>query len=745
MRFFLPGIVAAMLAMTSIAQESGVPTPPAAPTDPAEFARQARKFRELEAAQKEAAARELLLSQVFQRTDNRALYDVKYYGIHIDLSFLSESAIGQVDYQIVSTSHDLGVIELDLHTNLTVDSARVGALPAAVARADSLVHISLPQPADSGAVIDLSVFYHGQPFYGNTYDDGGMEFTTYHGNDVIFTSTEPFDSRNWFPCKDTPEDKADSIDVWVAVPEPLYAVSNGKLISIADYPGDKRQFHWQHRYPIVTYLIVITAAEFVVDSSIVNLGSEAIPVYNFSYPNSLESRTTFNNYAAALLQHYSNAFGAYPFADEKLGNANAGTWSTMEHQTCSTHDPWGGYDMQFSMIHENAHQWWGDMITCRTFHDIWLNEGFATWSEAIFQERQNQSFSAYLSFMKSLQPAQFGTLYVEDPLTQMIFDGSLAYDKGAWVVHMLRGVLGDSTFFDVLQQWAYSEFRYASASSADLEDFFSERTGVDLGYFFNQWVYYDGYPTYRKDWVCRYDPLRQQYRLDYEIRQIQLSTPTFRMPIQHTLITSSGNRDTVIWQQGRSQLYTIWLEDSISAIALDPTNWILRDSIIYNVPITLSVLPLSCPEAIVGEFYELQMDAVGLTPPYSISFLGGDLPYGIELNTQTQRLEGRPTLNGTFFFTLQATDSHVPPHVVQRVYQFTVLPALAACGDPDASGVVSISDAVYLINYIFASGPPPVSLGSADVDCNGLTTISDAVYLISYIFSGGPAPCAGCP
>ncbi|MGB5107770.1 MAG: M1 family metallopeptidase [Candidatus Zixiibacteriota bacterium] len=709
----------------------------------AEIKAQRLQYYEAEGARKDAAIKRYLLREARSINANQADYDVSYYGLHVSIFFPTESIKASIDYQLTSQVPALNTVDLDLIQDLIVDSVKVNSQPSPFSHIGAILSITLPTPMNTGQSFSMNVFYHGVPHSGYGYTDGGMGFMNNNGNLVCWTATEPFDSRNWWPCKDTPEDKADSIKLWIECPLNMTAAANGVLQTNTDLGNGRRVFYWKHNYPITTYLVALSVAEFDVVDTTWTYDGHTMPVYSYTFPNAYIYKEVFDTLTFPMLNIYSDAFGIYPFVNEKLANVNCGVYGTMEHQTCSFHDPFSFYDPVYLLIHENAHQWWGDMITCKTFHHVWLNEGFGTYSESIFYEQAYGTSQAYFNHMDVLKYLGGGTIYVEDPLNENIFDGSLSYNKGAWVVHMLRGVLGDSTFFSAIKDWTSSSFRYGSATTQDLSNSISNSVGADMSWFFNQWIYGDGHPEYDISWQCRPDTVNGGFKLEYAVEQVQTGGRLFKMPIRTTLVTTAGNRDTTLWNDNWSQFYSIHSPDSVTGVSFDPQEWILRT--VKRIPFTMHVATTVCADAEIGQPYYQKFEAVGGIEPYHWTFFGGDLPIGLDFEDDTVGvLSGIPNYAATFYFTLMVQDSKIPPQERLFSYSVTVNPPSALCGDADANAIVTISDAVYLINYIFVGGPAPAGAGG-DPDCNSIVTISDAVYLINYIFAGGPAPCEVCP
>lgn len=710
--------------------------------DAAELDQSRRQFIEDESARKEAAARRYLLDTAAKMNANQSDYDINYYGIHVSLDFSAESIDAAIDYQFTSLVSALTTIDLNLHDQLNVDSVIYAGAPITFSHFADILSISLPSSLEYGEQAIMTVYYHGQPFHGGGYADGGMAFDNHYGNTVCWTSTEPYNSRYWWPCKDTPSDKADSLELWIECPDYMYAASNGVLLEVTPAGQSRSEYHWKHLYPITTYLVALSVADFDVTTKNWNYDSYNMPVYAFNFPNAYSTISCYDTLTFSVLNHFSDAFGIYPFVNEKLGNADCGVWGTMEHQTCSFHDPFSGYDKEYLVIHENAHQWWGDMITCKTFHDVWLNEGFGTYSEAVFYERQFNSHQFYHDYMNSMRPiGSTGTIYVENPETEPIFDATTSYFKGAWVVHMLRGVIGEDSFFSFLQDWAFSEYRYGSATTADLSNFCSDWMGTDMSWFFNQWIHQPSNPDYEYAWICEPGLERAGYNFYLLIEQVQSHYNAYSMPIQIEISTTGGVIDTAVWNDQRDQFYKFNFDDSVTSVAFDPNDWILRT--VDEVEMSTYV-PNRCPDAILGEQYYHEIPIFGGTPPFTWSFLGGDIPYGMTYSDgENFVLSGVPTFKATYYMSIQVIDSSDPPAVFNQSVSLTVIDPPYLCGDADNNGQVSITDAVYIINYIFGGGPAPGS-NTGDVDCSQSISISDAVYIVNYIFGGGTEPCAGC-
>jgi hypothetical protein len=279
-----------------------------------------------------------------------------------------------------------------------------------------------------------------------------------------------------------------------------------------------------------------------------------------------------------MLGTFSELFGLYPFVDEKYAIYNFPWGGGMEHQTATAQ----GGDNAFSenlTAHEAAHQWWGDMVTCATWSDIWLNEGFATYSAALwFEHRSGSSDPVGLrNYMSQARPDEFDeAIYIPSPTdVSRIFSGNYSYRKGAWVVHMLRGVVGDQAFFDTLA--AYRDgFEYSAATTEDFREIAEDVWGGDLGWFFDEWVYGGGAPAYRYGHQ-EYEIAGQRY-LEISLEQTQ-TEGAFAMPLEIEIDEGEHQRRTVVWNSDSIQNYLLPVSAPVDALALDPDAWVLTRSV----------------------------------------------------------------------------------------------------------------------------------------------------------------------
>ena len=514
------------------------------------------------------------LNDMSSLTENQEKLDISYYRIELDIDFDSESISGSVMIQGSVGLNNPDSLEFDLLNNMVVDTVKYNGQATTYTHQDDLIKI----PAQSVAIPEgynflVNIIYHGTPEHCGA---GGFKFDEHLGIDHIWTLSEAYCARSWWPSKDDPSDKADSVDIIITVPnEPDFIVaSNGILVNMTE-TVNKKVYHWKENYPITTYLISLAIYPYTVwyDQYISQLSNDTMAIEHYVFPDRYED--SYSNYLLTkdMLVLFSDLFGEYPFINEKYGHADFGWGGGMEHQTLTS---MGGYSQNL-IAHEIGHQWWGNLITCKTFHDIWLNEGFARYCQALWWENQNGK-EAYFNFMNDHAYYGGGTIYVEYPLNNSaIFNSSLSYNKASWVLHMLRNIVGYNTFFQILKEYGSNDsLAYNAAATSDFKNVCENVSGIELDDFFEQWIYGDYYPHYQLSW---WSELEGVYKIKIEQTQ---STGYFTMPIDIALSGSHGSVviDTtiVVNNSGASQVYELSdLEFLLENVVLDPDGWILKE------------------------------------------------------------------------------------------------------------------------------------------------------------------------
>ncbi len=505
-------------------------------------------------------------------------YDIKYLKFHLNFSDTSVYVAGDVatTAQVVAATMSTYVFELD--TTLHIDSAFINGASVSVATAGSLRTITLPTALSAGAMFTASIYYKGlPPGGGGGFFNGITHSVTGDGTHVVFTVSDPYVAKNWWPCKQSIPDKIDSVDMFITVPRGVVDGSNGVLVNVDTTTAGYSTFHWKTNYKIDYYLISIAVARYTEYKTMMHFSSstDTMLVQNFFLDTA-----TFNPAFKArfdslplIIDYYSTLFGRYPFWHEKYGVCYTTLPGGMEHQTMVTI----GVPSTYVIAHELCHQWFGDNVTYKTWGDVWLSEGFATFSEQLFlshfwgaaagrAQRQN-----YQSIATS---NSCGRLYVNDTTTSdSLFNGTTVYAKGQAVVRMLQyAAPSDSVFFNVLRTYQ-SNFAQGHASTADLKAIAETAYGHSMDTFFNQWVYGRGYPTYNMSW--------DQVGSTVYVKLVQKrSCPSgynthFNTYLQLQLHSATADTFIKVYNTLDTQVYTFDWATTMTNIYLNPDIWTL--------------------------------------------------------------------------------------------------------------------------------------------------------------------------
>ncbi len=501
-------------------------------------------------------------------TPDQQKIDISYYKLDLEI-LIDERIIGGT---LVVRGHfrtdQPDLIELDLSSAMSVDSVKFFGEVWPFEHDNHILKIpTLQITMHGGYDFSVEIFYGGTPIPSGF---GSFNFDTYNGEDHVWTLSEPYGARDWWPCKDDPSDKADSMDIIISLPDDQIPVSNGLLINEVEIGDGKKKYHWKEKYPISTYLVSITTYPYRFWSdNYISPQNDTMPIDFYVYPNHYDM--TYNNYLKTkeMITIFSEKFGEYPFINEKYGHVEFNRAGGMEHQTISS---MGGHS-EWLIAHELAHQWWGNLVTCASFNHIWLNEGFARFGEALWQE-EKYGVGAYRDFWSAHAYYGPGTVYVENPTsTSEIFNGNLSYNKAGWVLHMLRGILGDSIFFDVLKSYATNDsLAYNAVTTEKFQNVSEYISGLELDYFFDQWIYGEGYPKYSIDWE-----INKNSELIVNIQQVQ-KTQYFKMPINLQLLLPDGITEIRIDNSQAFETYNLGIIGSSTFnLILDPDEWILKE------------------------------------------------------------------------------------------------------------------------------------------------------------------------
>ena len=389
----------------------------------------------------------------------------------------------------------------------------------------------------------------------------------------------------WWPCKQDLNDKVDNIDVYITAPSNNVAVSNGLEKSQVENSDGTKTTHFHHGYPIPAYLIAIAVTNYEIYTQQAGTAPSQYPIINYIYPESLDANLTNLDQTPLILDFYESVFTPYPFRNEKYGHAQFGWGGGMEHTTVSFMVGFG----RGLIAHEMAHQWFGDKVTCGSWKDIWLNEGFATYLASMVIEHFDGD-AAFVSdknnMINNITATSDGAIYLtDDEATNVnrIFSSRYSYNKGAMVLNMLRFKLGDAVFFQGLKNYLNDPaLAYGYAKTPDLQSHLEVASGINLTEFFNDWVYNQGYPTYS---ITAKNYTSGQVQITINQTQSHPSVSFFEMPIPIRLIGALGEqKDIVLENSSNEQTYVVDAPFVVTDVIFDPK----KDIISRNSTATLA-------------------------------------------------------------------------------------------------------------------------------------------------------------
>ena len=535
-----------------------------------------------EALYKSEAQRYTALMNSMMKPASDLNIDAKYYKLNLTISTSPNYLFGIVTMKAASTVANLTSVTLDLMNTMTVDSVKTGSTRLSFTQQPTTVTITLDHSYAAGELVTMDIYYRGVP---GSSGFGSFTFSTHAGTPWVYTLSEPYGAKDWWPCKDHPSDKADSVDIWVTVDSTFKVGSNGKLVAVINNGNGTKTHRWAERYPISTYLVEMAITNFAEFTNWFKYTQvDSMPVLNYVLPEHLANAQANLPRAVDMLGIYSNKYGLYPFINEKYGHSEFGWGGGMEHQTMTSLN---GFSESL-VAHELAHSWFGDMITCANWPNIWMNEGFATYSVAVYYEARYGT-SMYWSYMNSEMSSArsaVGTVHVQDTSNvNTLFNSNLVYAKGASVLHMLRHVLGDSVFFRSLRSYADDpRYRFGNGTTESLKGVCETVSGTSLSYFFDEWIYGEKYPRYTYSWKAVADT-NGGYIVPVRIQQTTGTTNPvfFTMPVDVRLAGSSLDTTVVLWNNLADQIFLVHVPVLPTTVQLDPTGWILKTATLVPV------------------------------------------------------------------------------------------------------------------------------------------------------------------
>jgi aminopeptidase N len=495
-------------------------------------------------------------------------YDVKSYDLDLLLDPNINYISGSVKVRFEVGPDSLSSFYLLLADSMSVDSVQYQQQTLLHKHENRVISVALPQILPPNVFDSIVVFYQGSP------SSGGLgnfaQDTIPGGGEMIWTLSQPYGASEWWPCKDDLYDKADSVEIRVTTPLTYQVATNGLRQSL-DTLGSFHRYTYKTKYPIATYLIAAAVGNYQFFEEYYQLGDDSLLMEHFLFPN--ETLSQSNNPLGPWLQLFDSLFGEYPFIKEKYGHASFTRGGGMEHQTMSF---MGGYGGEL-IAHELAHQWFGNKVTCASWKDLWLNEGFATYLTGLTYEFNVVHDDFYWPKVLELWRNDVfqlpdEALYRTDTSDVNKLFNPIVYQKGAYFLHMLRWVCGDSAFFSGVQNYIQDpDLEYSFAYTDDLKGHLEAASGKNLDEFFKDWFYGKGFPIYTTTWSQDNDLLK----LTIEQLPSHPSVYFFNIPLPYQI--HSGNWDSTIVVNPRysNEQFVIDVGRSIDSLTFDPDGWIL--------------------------------------------------------------------------------------------------------------------------------------------------------------------------
>lgn len=572
----------------------------------------------------------LALSNNTAQISHEINYDVRFVHLNLNVERNTKYISGNVKTVATVTVAVLDTFMTLLHQNHTIDSMRFNSILLTPIRQDSIVKVKVPSPLPNGSSFTVTIYYKGNPPNGGSAIGSGFSTGTSGawGNQATWSLSESLVAYHWWPTKQILTDKIDSSWVFVTTDSLNKAGSNGLLKNVV-VVGNKKRYEWKSRTPIAYYLISVAVAKYKQYNLYAHplyLPNDSILIQNYIYDGAINNNQWINqqkvqlNKMPQVLEFESKMYGMYPFYKEKYGHCMAPFGGGMEHQTMTS---LGFFDYYIN-AHELGHQWWGDNVTCKSWGDIWINEGFASYTEHLVAQYLDPP-----NFMPNLNAAHNsvmnqlgGSVYFTNHDTldaNVIFDSRLTYDKGGAIIRSLQFLTNsDSTWFNTLRSFQ-NTYKNSTASVIDFKNHYQSQTGINPTQFFNQWYYGEGYPTFN----VKYNLVNSIFYLrSTQSVSMPNVTPIFITPLEYK-ISRIGHVDTVIRLTHTNSIenYSFPLTGTVSSVVCDPNNWIINK--------------------VIGPAFDATLGLVVVEPPPPVGIDENEMPANFQIGPN-------PT-NGIFF------------------------------------------------------------------------------------------------
>lgn len=510
-------------------------------------------------------------------------YDVVFHHLDVNVERNTTFISGNVKTKARVVATQLDTFGFELHSTFTVDSVVLtGGVSLTVNRDVHFGYVRLPNPIAQGGIVDLTIYYHGNaPAAPSAAIGAGFSssISGRWGNEATWSLSQPYSAYEWWPCKQSLQDKVDSTLVFITTSNENKAGSQGLLQQIVSLPNNKVRYEWKSNYPVDYYLISVSVAKYVEYKTYAHVNGDSILIQDYIYDNpaTLTTLKPVLDQTASMIELFSEKFGLYPFANEKYGHSMAPFSGGMEHQTMTT---LGVIDFGI-VAHELGHQWFGDHVTCQTWKDIWLNEGFASYCEYLALEflDSTKAPSEMQQVHNIVMQQPGGSIWFEDTTdVSRIFDSRLTYNKGSAFIHTLRfEVNNDSLFFAFLKEYQ-NQYGYATANTLEFKALLEQKAGRSFTQVFNQWFYGEGYPSYLMRWNQVNDTL---YIASNQTTSTTV-TPLFITPLEILVRRTQGDTLIKVNMDQVDMTMKLPLKGAMITLNVDPHNRILNTATVVK-------------------------------------------------------------------------------------------------------------------------------------------------------------------
>jgi len=510
-------------------------------------------------------------------------YDLKYHKLEWAIDPTVRAIEGKITSHFIPSA-SVSMIEFDFSSALVIDSVKYhSVITTATQLSTDILQVDFPGTISSGVLDSVTVFYHGIP---PSSGFGSFIQGSHAGDSILWTLSQPYGARDWWPCKQDLIDKIDSIDIFITHPKQYRAASNGVLMSEV-ISGPNKITHWKHKHPIATYLICLSVTNYAVYSDFSPYGANTVEIVNYVYPEDSLASIPQTAVVVQQMQLFDTLFGIYPFYDEKYGHAQFGWGGGMEHQTMTFVGDFG-YEL---LAHELAHHWFGDAVTCGSWEDIWLNEGFATYLSGLCYEHLAPVY--WSPFIHNINNAATsvtsGSVFCTDTTdVNRIFNAELSYFKGAMIIHTLRWVVGDSAFYAGINNYLHdASISFGFSKFEQFKMHMEAACGQNLTWYFNDWYYGEGFPSYTINWSL---DLSNTVNVTVSQSQSHPSVPFYELPIPIKFTNGITDTTVVFDHTFSGENFSASLSFKPENAFFDPENWILSNN---NLVVSVSEKPVS--------------------------------------------------------------------------------------------------------------------------------------------------------